>query len=106
MNAKTVSFVELCPRMLTIGNGFLLTKDLIMLNIHIKISRITTIIKGYYISSKLPRGEKLKERKRKKINQSKKGKKGGKTFWKSGTKRIEEDCRFKLKYINNCVKCK
>lgn len=97
--------MELYRRMLSIGNGFLLTKDLIMLKMHIKISRIATNIKGYYIPSTLPKGGKLKERKRKKINQSKKGKKGGKTFWKIVTKRIE-DGRFKLKYINNCLKCK
>lgn len=32
---------------LSSDNGFLLSKDLVMLNIHIKISRITTYIKGY-----------------------------------------------------------
>lgn len=79
---KTVPIVELCPKMLSIGNGFLLTKDLIMLNIHIKFSRITTNIKGYSISSKLPKGGKLKERKRKKSTNPKKARKEEKLFGK------------------------
>ena len=47
----------------------------------------------------------MKERKRKEIK-PKKGKRGVKRFFKGGTKRIEKDGRFKLKYISNCIKYK
>lgn len=69
MNAKTVAFVELSPRMLCISIGFLLTEDLILLNMHIKISRITTNI-GYTFQT--TRGRKIEtEREKKSMNPQK-----------------------------------
>lgn len=76
MNIKAVPFVSLSPEMLCIGNRFLLTKNIVMLNIQIKISRITPQKDIIYLPN-YQRGKTLKEEK---LINPKTSKKGGKSF--------------------------